>query len=283
MRFGPFELDEPRRRLLRGDQTLPLGGKAFDVLAMLVRHHDRVLTRAELLERVWPDVVVEESNLTQTISVIRKTLGDGEYIATVPARGYRFVAPVIEGDRAQTAIAAPAAASLVTAPAADGRGLRARPMPLVAAALALLIAGWLLGRASNAPRATGVVPDSIAVLPFYDRDHLGQPDRFGLDLTERVIAELTRTTRLRVKPPADVLEFSDPRDDTPAAAGRQLRAERVVTGAISRRAAAIRLAVQVVRTSDGAILASEILEVPNDDDRALASRVIAVLRLTSGV
>jgi DNA-binding winged helix-turn-helix (wHTH) protein/TolB-like protein len=285
--------------LTRGDQPLPLGGKAFDVLAMLIHHRDRVVTRAELLEHVWPDVIVEESNLTQTVSVIRKALGDGEYIATVPARGYRFVARVTDGaapPAAEPPAPEPPAPALppTEAPVAallesEGR-LRARPFIFATLAAALLIAAWSLawslawsrGRASATARARAVVPNSVAVLPFYDRDHLGQPDRLGLDLTERVVAELTRTTQLEVRPMADVLEFSDPRDDTPAAAGRQLRAERVVSGALSRRGSVTRLALQVVRTSDGAIVASEIIEVSTADERALAARVVAALRLGNG-
>lgn len=286
-RFGAFELDEPRRLLTRETQPLALGGKAFDVLALLIRHRDRVVTRAELLEAVWPDVVVEESNLTQTVSVIRKVLGEGEYIATVPARGYRFVARVTEGGDAVPPAPGPieppapaAGAAAAPLPATDGR-TRMRPILFATLALAVLLSAWWLGRASATARAKAPVPNSVAVLPFYDREQPGRPDSLGRDLTERIVAELTRTTRLKVRPVEDVLEFSDPRDDTPAGAGRQLRVERVVSGALSRRGSVTRLAVQVVRTSDGAILRSEIIEAAPDDERALASRVVAALRLGS--
>jgi DNA-binding winged helix-turn-helix (wHTH) protein/tetratricopeptide (TPR) repeat protein len=92
--FGPFRLDAGRRLLLRDDQPIPLQPKAFDTLLVLVRNSEKVVLKGELLDAVWADTFVEESNLTQNISVLRKALGDVDaerrYIITVPGRGYRF-------------------------------------------------------------------------------------------------------------------------------------------------------------------------------------------------
>jgi Tol biopolymer transport system component/DNA-binding winged helix-turn-helix (wHTH) protein len=110
--FGPFVLDPAKRSLLRDGVPQPLTPKAFDVLMLLVRHRERVVPKDELLSSIWPDTFVEEANLTQHIFVLRRTLeGNGtqgghgisskgadapEYITTVPRRGYRFTADVVE-------------------------------------------------------------------------------------------------------------------------------------------------------------------------------------------
>ena len=98
--FGPFRLDPGRRLLLRDEAVVALPPKAFDTLLALIENCDRVLEKSELMSAVWPDSFVEEANLPQTVSVLRRALGEraGEhrYIVTVPGRGYRFVASVSE-------------------------------------------------------------------------------------------------------------------------------------------------------------------------------------------
>ena len=97
-RFGPFLLDPRKRLLLREEQEIPLYGKAFDTLLLLVRNSDRLIKKDELLREVWANRVVEENNLSQSISAARKALDDTTqphiYIVTVPGWGYRFAAPV---------------------------------------------------------------------------------------------------------------------------------------------------------------------------------------------
>ena len=94
--FGPFRLEATERRLLRDGEPVPLTAKVFDILLILVQNHGHLLEKNDLMQAVWPDSFVEESNLTRSISTLRKSLGecDGEYIETVPKRGYRFVAAV---------------------------------------------------------------------------------------------------------------------------------------------------------------------------------------------
>lgn len=100
--FGPFRLDPRSRRLLRDGHPVSLPPKAFDVLLALVENRGSVIEKDELLRRVWPDVVVEEGNLTQHGFTLRKLLGetaDQRYVVTVPRRGYQFVAEVLEVPR----------------------------------------------------------------------------------------------------------------------------------------------------------------------------------------
>ena len=94
--FGPFLIDVQERVLRRDGEAVPLTPKAFDVLAALVAQPGRLVSKQELLDKVWPDTFVEESNLTYNVFALRKALGDaadnGQYIETVPKRGYRFAA-----------------------------------------------------------------------------------------------------------------------------------------------------------------------------------------------
>ncbi len=96
--FGPFRLDATRRLVTREKQVLPLTSKVFDTLLVLVRNRDRVLVKDELMKMLWPDSFVEEVNLAQNVSALRKLLGEtpGQnlYIATIPGVGYRFVGEV---------------------------------------------------------------------------------------------------------------------------------------------------------------------------------------------
>jgi pimeloyl-ACP methyl ester carboxylesterase/DNA-binding winged helix-turn-helix (wHTH) protein len=96
--FAEFQLDVPERRLLREGVELVLAPKVFDTLCLLVQNAGHLMTKEELLRRLWPDTVVEENNLNRNISVLRKALGGsvaGEAcIETVPRVGYRFIATV---------------------------------------------------------------------------------------------------------------------------------------------------------------------------------------------
>lgn len=158
--FGPYRLEVSTRRLLRAGEPVALTPKAFDLLVALVTHRDRVVDKAELMKLVWPDSFVEEANLSQTIFVLRKTLGDDDagrpFIDTVPRRGYRFAAPVqVVVDSGPTA-----------APRSNRR------LGFVAAALATLaviaagVVGWRM--LDQRPAATDPLAGKsrIVVLPF---------------------------------------------------------------------------------------------------------------------
>ena len=98
--FGPFRLDTEERLLLRDGKPISLTPKAFETLIALVRRSGHLVEKELLLKEVWPETFVEEANLTQNIFTLRKVLGQrkdgGQYIETVPKRGYRFIADVKE-------------------------------------------------------------------------------------------------------------------------------------------------------------------------------------------
>jgi DNA-binding winged helix-turn-helix (wHTH) protein/TolB-like protein/Tfp pilus assembly protein PilF len=124
--FGRFRLDAAERTLRRGDETVPLTPKVFGILLALVENSGRIVGKDELMRQVWPDSFVEEGNLTQNVSLLRKALGettDGKsYIETVARRGYRFVASVTQSSNGQMAAepATPRLAGVVAEADANG-------------------------------------------------------------------------------------------------------------------------------------------------------------------
>src|SRR5687767_10552520 len=119
--FGPYRLDAAKRVLLRDGGMVPLPPKAVEVLLVLVESAGQLVEKSELLEKVWPDTFVEDGNLSVNIFTLRKALGagddEGEYIRTVPRRGYTFVAEVTT-DTGAAVVAAEVMPVLQPSPAA---------------------------------------------------------------------------------------------------------------------------------------------------------------------
>jgi DNA-binding winged helix-turn-helix (wHTH) protein/tetratricopeptide (TPR) repeat protein len=153
--FGPFRLDPNERLLRRDSQVVPLTPKAFDLLLVLLEHPGRLLEKETLLETVWPDSIVEEGNLADNISRLRKALGEGEngqkFIETIPRRGYRFVADVRRSPKeTPTAEEAIVPADVISIPPSAPNTLRSftpnrRSASLIALAVILLFAigAWI--------------------------------------------------------------------------------------------------------------------------------------------
>jgi DNA-binding winged helix-turn-helix (wHTH) protein len=133
--LGPFRISVGERVLRREDRIVPLTPKCFDTLLVLARHGGSVVEKQMLMREVWPDSFVEESNLSQNVFVLRKTLGEtpegAQYIQTIPKRGYRLVVPAAQ---AVPAVSPPqGAASLPASPPAGKRSISLS----IAAAIAL--------------------------------------------------------------------------------------------------------------------------------------------------
>lgn len=154
--FFAFEVDESQRRLRGpGGETIPLRPRVFDTLMVLVRRAGETVAKDEILATVWADTVVEENNLNQAISSLRQALGDDRrnprFIATIPGRGYQFIAPVTvlpasdaarQNEPGGTSLGADRSA----AAGASGANRRRQAVLIVlAAALAAVALGWLLG------------------------------------------------------------------------------------------------------------------------------------------
>jgi DNA-binding winged helix-turn-helix (wHTH) protein/hemoglobin-like flavoprotein len=126
VRFGDCVLDEPRRELLRGGVRVPVQPKVLEVLIFLVRHRDRAVSREDIFDAVWPDVVVGSSSLSRAIREVRKAIGDEgggpEAIRTLARHGFRFVAPVEEVSPPSPEAPAPASRRVAAVGRAAERG-----------------------------------------------------------------------------------------------------------------------------------------------------------------
>src|SRR4051794_12325610 len=169
--FGPFILNTAEQSLLRQGEPVPITPKTYDILVLLLQNRGRMLTKSEMLQAVWPDSFVDESNLTQHISMIRKVLGetagDARYIITVPGRGYRFAGEVKEGVDEERAFVPeePGKLAPVVPPG--------RPWWLKRN-VALLLAAFVFGSGAlglvlfsrSARRSSSPMQRTLAILPF---------------------------------------------------------------------------------------------------------------------
>ena len=250
--FGPFRLDAARRLLLRDGEPVPLTPKALEILLALVESNGRVMGKDEILQKIWPDTVVEENNLTVNMSALRRALGDTpaerKYIATVPGQGYCFVAE----------LRPPADKGADAAPAPDSARRKA-PSRAVALALAggMVALGTLAfvvnrERGSPAARPSGPVR-SVAVLPLKSLSEDPAEDYFSDGMTESLIMALSRIEGLRVLSRGSVFGFKGKEVD-PRQVGRQLGVSAVLEGSVRKSDGSVRVAVRLVSVEDGRVL-----------------------------
>lgn len=276
-RFGPFQLHPDRRLLERAGARVGLSARGFDILYVLVRNHDRVLSRAEIMSAFWPAQTVEEHNLSVQMSRLRQVLGEdggGEVIATVPGRGYRFVAPVqLDADVGQAETPAEPASS-----SARGR-LRRRVLPGAILAASVLAAGggWLGWRALAPARADAL---SIVVMPFRD---LSDGAGHGY-LADAISDDLT--TDLSHLPGAAVIarETADSYKGKAmpvAEVGRRLGVRYLLEGSVRAEGGRLHVNAQLIDTASSAHLWAERFDAPQENPdqarEAIVRRLASVL------
>src|SRR5215467_684305 len=196
--FGPFRVDPEKEVLQRDGNHIPLQPKTFQVLLVLVRHNQEVVTKDDLMKTVWPDTFVEEANLSRNIFMLRKALGersqDHQYILTVPGRGYRFAEDVRLVPEQEVSIVA-AQHSKVQVEVKESKSwnwLYATLTLLLAFAtmFALDVGGLrskLLSRWLNQPKIR-----TLAVLPLTNISGDPEQEYFADGMTEELISELSR-------------------------------------------------------------------------------------------
>jgi TolB-like protein/DNA-binding winged helix-turn-helix (wHTH) protein/Flp pilus assembly protein TadD len=288
-RFGHFRLDVRERVLWRDEELIALTPKAVEVLIILVERRGQVVAKDDLMERLWPDTFVEETNLSHHIHKIREALGeqpDGSgFIETLPKRGYRFVAPVLAPVESQPTLPADEADSRGSVTLSERR--RALPLAtmVVGAALLVLIAGgYLLTMAGAIARpAPATVIRSIAVLPFEPLVQSDHDEALELGMANAVIARLTKVTDLTVRPTSSVVAYTGPARN-PAIAGRELRVDAVVDGKIQRSGDRIRVTVQLVTAVGGQLIWADTFDQRAEDvfaiQDAIATQLVSALRIT---
>lgn len=261
--FGEFRLDTQSRRLFRRGEkiSVSLTPKAVEVLMALVQNRSRLVTKDELLDTVWAGAFVEESNLTQTIFVLRKAIGDDpkqpEFILTIPNRGYQFIGDVTEvgpGDEILDA----GFISENRPPAAQPptRG-HSRPVFITLASLvgvALLIAAVYRFYPTQPTPSREI--RTIAILPFEDLSD-GQQDKYlGVGIADALAKQFGTVRSITVRPFQSVLKYIDRRDDRKAI-GQALQVDAVVEGRIQRIGDRLRVSVQLIRVADDSTVWTE--------------------------
>jgi TolB-like protein/DNA-binding winged helix-turn-helix (wHTH) protein/Tfp pilus assembly protein PilF len=239
-RFGPFEIDLEQRVLFRAGDSVPLTPKAFDTLAVLVARPGRVVDKGELLKLVWPDTFVEENNLTQNISALRKVFGASDYIETIPRRGYRFSIGVED-----VSDPVPAPADPQPTPRA-ATGHRSRLLwiwgVLAVAALAALTF-YAAGRIRDA-RPPDHQVDSLVVLPFVNLSAKAEDEYFSDGLTEELTNAVAHLDGLRVVARTTAFQFKGKARDIRSIA-QQLHVGAVLEGSVRRQDKRLRVTVQL--------------------------------------
>ena len=220
--FKGFRLEAAQRRLLYNGQPVPLKPKILDLLLLLVQMRGRLVEKDELMKEIWPNTIVEENNITVSMSILRKTLGEGrngrQFIETVPGRGYRFVAPV----------------NVISAEQASAQETPTVSAPAVAAEV-----------------ETREPPiDSLAVLPLRNVSKDPNSEYLSEGITESIINTLSRISKLRVLAPSTVFRFKG-KDVDPQEIGTLLNVRAVMLGRVMQLGEKLIIRSELVKVADG--------------------------------
>jgi DNA-binding winged helix-turn-helix (wHTH) protein/TolB-like protein/Flp pilus assembly protein TadD len=308
-RFDQYCVDLAQNRVTGPDGVpLAMSSRAYEVLVYLIDNRTRVVSKDDLLKAVWPRVVVEENNLTQAISALRRALGDmrdaSRFIITVPGRGYRFVGdvkvdteesaarsgsmPAAEGvapDPVEPSVVAAHEATLEVVPEAADATVDVVPEVSAAAPqqeqpaisrrwLLAGIGGMAVAAAvggvlwSRRPVQTARMPRSIAVLPFKPLVEQAADQAMELGIAETLINRLSSLPDVTVTPLSSVRRYADSEQD-PLAAGRDLDVAAVIEGHVQFQPDRVRLTARLLDVQTGAALWSGSFDEKPDDYFAL--------------
>jgi TolB-like protein/DNA-binding winged helix-turn-helix (wHTH) protein/tetratricopeptide (TPR) repeat protein len=292
-RFDGFCLDAAHRTLHRGGVEVELRPKCFDLLTCLARNAPRVVTKDELIEAVWPGVVVTDESLTRCVSDIRHALGDGgqQIVKTVPRRGYLLAAPLsFDEPQAQpgpvgalqtagnvlSVAAAPAAVPRSGRPAALSPAQRWLAAGAIAALAAVAAAGVAIWMRAGSPPAGSTQALSIVVLPLVERS--GDPDQawFAEGLTEDLTTDLTRIPGSFVIARSSAETYRGKVVDV-RQVGRELGVRYVLEGSVQRLGDQLRLNLRLVDAENGQQLWADRLDGARRDLATMQSQVTGIV------
>lgn len=300
--FGEFWIDLSSRRLQRRDGTLvPLTPRVFDTLLLLVEHAGEVLSKDAMMAGVWPNRIVEENNLSQNISTLRRVLGanagDHRFILTEPGQGYRFVEPVridagpadAAGARLPSGAGQPplpvhggAQTTVATEPLAGAARTRRRfhvaTMAFVVVVLIGITAVWLW---RIRPVATTSIP-SLAILPFKPLRTDTHDEVLQLGMADTLITKLGTNPHVVVRSLSVVRRFGKTDQDA-LAAGRELGVDSILEGYIQRQGDRVRVNARLLAVPNGTTLWADSFDTRFSDvfamQDAIAQKVTTALSL----
>ena len=246
LEFEEFRLDCESASLWRSGELVNAPPKAIEILILLATNHGEIVSREELLENVWKDTFVEEGNINYTISLLRKTLGEQEFIQTVPRRGYRFIPEVREvlgNGNLQT--------DAITAEMSLPPSRRWVLIFAVAAVLLLTSFSWWLTNKSGSVPVSERSFKSLAVLPLKNLNKAEPDDTFSAGLNEALISRLGSLDRFSVRPVETVEKFGKSEKDAIIFAS-SLKADAVFEGTFQNENGRVRVSARVLDVRDGA-------------------------------
>ncbi len=277
--FEGFRLDKRRRTLLGLDgRPVPLAPKTLDTLCHLVARAGQLVGKRELLEAIWPHVIVEENNLTQAISQLRRALGERpeehRFIVTEPGRGYRFVANVaIEASSAQEALPNVAASS--ETPLALPHQRSASHPPRLGLAVAAVVAAGIAAAAWYLEQdQSDALPNSVAVLPFENLSPDPANAFFASGLHGEIVSQLAKISALHVIGQSSVRRITDTARPVREIA-TELNVETVLYVTVEYADGRVRVRPQLVSGATGQTLWAESYDRGFEDIFAIESEVAA--------
>jgi len=288
IRFHDFELDVGRYELRRQGRVLRLEKLPMELLLLLLGKNGEVVTREEIIDRIWgqKDVVVDvEAGINTAIRKIRQTLRDDpehpRFLQTVVGRGYRFVAPitlVTDGRGAATEIPAAAFTAPAAAPQARAPSLRwvgmsgGAAVALLAMLIGLHVSGWRNPFQGTPPPQVR----SLAVLPLENLSGDAAQDYFADGMTDGLITDLAKLRPLRVISRSSVMRYKGARKPLPEIA-HELGVDAVVEGSVARSGNRVRITVQLIHAPTDRHLWAERYERDVSDVLALQSELSAAI------
>ncbi len=270
--FEQFVVDVARQRLLGADgEPIVLTQTAFDVLLCLLENRTRIVSKDDLIRAAWPRGFVEENNLNQAISVLRKALGDRRvgprFIETISSRGYRFVADVrVDVEAPEPGATVPSAVSTDVAAVRESWFLR-RKVRYIAAAVAIGVAAIFV-----AVTLLPVAEKTIAVLPFVNASSDPENEYFAEGMTEEILNLLSGVQGLRVTSRTSSFSFKGKQMDL-ATLARQLGVSYVVEGSVRKDGNRVRVTAQLIDVAGDTQLWSGRYERKQDDVFAIQADV----------
>jgi DNA-binding winged helix-turn-helix (wHTH) protein/TolB-like protein/tetratricopeptide (TPR) repeat protein len=282
--FGPFRINITERLLQRDREIVPLTPKVFDTLLVMVENSGHVLEKNELMQTLWPDSFVEESSLTQNVSLLRRALGetnDGrQYIETLPKRGYRFVVDVREVDESENEVVikerltreilieeeehrATQSTRLQLDESARVRTERRSGLKSYLAVSAIVITAATVGAYfyERGQKTPSFAPRSIAVLPFQTVGKDAETNSLGLGVVDALVMRLGRLDQTVVLPTSSVFKYADHTKDD-FTIGKELGVDEVLDGTLQRDGDSVRVSAQLIRLSNGKTVWSETFDEP---------------------
>ena len=269
--FGPFVLDTMKHALFKDGSEVPIGAKTYDTLVFLVENRGRLVGKQELMESLWADSFVEESNLTQQISMVRKALGEkaGEqkYVVTVSGRGYRFAAdvkestvpasvaePVDPAGKIDHETRPPLFIAERNSPPDQSSHASSRRILIGAIAALVVVLGVQAYRLYTRPsRLEAATPRSLAILPFRNLKQDEASDFLGFSLADAVITKLGYVKTLTVRPSSAVEKYRNRMIDI-GQVGAELKVDTLLAGNFIREGDDIRITSQLIGVKDQNIL-----------------------------